>query len=508
MVTLIIPSAVDGPLFNGKMPLWLKRLPTQQLVIQQILGNDLDLTNVNTVILITLQKHIDAYCSYKSSSSNSNIGIDVEAGAPLVEFLAKAIEGKEAYNSTTKEEEKPRNVTVIMADLGEEGKRNENNSNNTYYYLEGSASRRQSFSSSSPDNNSAVSASASIRVIVVPLPETLRSAPESVEAAILITKTRGPIFIKDCDGSFCHRIVNDNYVCGMSISYVSRSSSSKYNNMNILNKSFIMRTGCLLTNIVEKDLVSDTFSLGGYGFRDADCFCAAVRAVKKTHVVMEGAMAADSGDLPNDASCSTKDLTSNNNNISRLKKKHSPNTLTSSIYISNIIQRMLLFDNAAFGVVFIPHFDDWKTEDMWLAYMATFVCITKFVEGDLFVPPSVEYSPPTKRIHDYHYNTCHPIPPVYPLQKEINISRTDDTHRCSSKHNALQPPLFIQSIDFTNYRPNNECIDSLVSEKERLEGRCHILLFSSQPQEREGVVREVLERHSVVYDKLVMGVWR
>ena len=72
-----------------------------------------------------------------------------------------------------------------------------------------------------------------------------------------------PIFIKDCDSFFDHNISDGNYVC---VSNISQHEVLK----KIASKSFtISNNQGIITDIVEKEVVSDTFCVGGYKFSSA-----------------------------------------------------------------------------------------------------------------------------------------------------------------------------------------------------------------------------------------------
>lgn len=72
-----------------------------------------------------------------------------------------------------------------------------------------------------------------------------------------------PIFIKDCDSFFEHDISDGNYVC---VSNISQHEILK----KLASKSFtIANEHGIITDIVEKEVVSDTFCVGGYKFQSA-----------------------------------------------------------------------------------------------------------------------------------------------------------------------------------------------------------------------------------------------
>ena len=101
-----------------------------------------------------------------------------------------------------------------------------------------------------------------------------------VDIVVLDEPTRGPaetvyqiiqkkglysseIFVKDCDSFFEHDVQDGNYVC---ISKISQHEILK----KLASKSFtISNNQGIITDIVEKEVVSDTFCVGGYKFSSA-----------------------------------------------------------------------------------------------------------------------------------------------------------------------------------------------------------------------------------------------
>jgi choline kinase len=84
------------------------------------------------------------------------------------------------------------------------------------------------------------------------------------------------IYIKDCDSFFHHDKSEGNYVCTSNIAdhMVLKKLSSK---------SFVVvNNQDIITNIVEKSVVSDTFCVGGYKFDRADIFTKAFEFISKS----------------------------------------------------------------------------------------------------------------------------------------------------------------------------------------------------------------------------------
>jgi len=102
----------------------------------------------------------------------------------------------------------------------------------------------------------------------------------SINIVILDEPTKGPadtvyqiieklglfneqILVKDCDSFFDHEVTEGNYVC---VSKISEHELLK----KIGSKSFVVANNQgIITDIVEKEIVSDTFCVGGYKFSSA-----------------------------------------------------------------------------------------------------------------------------------------------------------------------------------------------------------------------------------------------
>ena len=77
------------------------------------------------------------------------------------------------------------------------------------------------------------------------------------------------LLIKDCDNFFDHEITEGNYVC---VSNIAQHDVLK----KLSSKSFVIANEQgIITDIIEKNVVSDTFCVGGYKFASARIFCEA-----------------------------------------------------------------------------------------------------------------------------------------------------------------------------------------------------------------------------------------
>lgn len=176
---------------------------------------------------------------------------------------------------------------------------------------------------------------------VIFLKNQTKSQSETVYEAIKIAGIGGFIFIKDSDGY---------YECTID-STKNQIAFFDLNNMDDINartKSYIeLDINGIVTNIVEKKVISSTFSVGGYGFEDALDFC---------------------------------------NTYEKLKD------LDSECYISNVIFEMILSGSKFFGVP-TQNFKDWGTLESWNKYKSEYKCLFVDIDGTLVKNSSVHFPP-------------------------------------------------------------------------------------------------------------------
>jgi hypothetical protein len=114
--------------------------------------------------------------------------------------------------------------------------------------------------------------------------EYIRNEVGDINIVILKKRTSGPadtvyqiiqqagisddsnILIKDCDNFFDHNYSEGNYIC---VSNIAEHEILK----KLSSKSFVISNNQgIITNIIEKNVVSDTFCVGGYKFESAKLF--------------------------------------------------------------------------------------------------------------------------------------------------------------------------------------------------------------------------------------------
>lgn len=99
---------------------------------------------------------------------------------------------------------------------------------------------------------------------VIYLKQQTSSQVETVYKGLIYNGIAGPIVIKDCDNYFVTKPVEGNFVA-----YSTLSGDIH----NAENKSYIeINEHGIITNIIEKRVISPTFCCGMYGFQDAEQF--------------------------------------------------------------------------------------------------------------------------------------------------------------------------------------------------------------------------------------------
>jgi hypothetical protein len=181
---------------------------------------------------------------------------------------------------------------------------------------------------------------------VLALADATAHAADTVRRAIIARNVTGAVFIKDCDGAFPHRVMPENCVVGLRVT--SENVDRLY---DLPAKSYLEECGGVLTNIVEKHIVSDIVSVGGYGFVSAP---AVLRAIEAVEAVQE---------------------TSNNSDH--------PNN---RIFTSHLVVHLLMRERAVFRVTLAPYFEDWKTVSGWIANQRQHRNYIVTLEGVLIKP--------------------------------------------------------------------------------------------------------------------------
>ena len=175
---------------------------------------------------------------------------------------------------------------------------------------------------------------------IVLLPEQTDSQSETVYTFLSGYDLDGFIFIKDSDGFYRCDVEEKNQVAYFDL--------NDMDDINARTKSYVdLDVNDVVTNIVEKKVISSTFSSGGYGFADAKEFC-------KTFEKLQ--------DM--DGEC----------------------------YISHIIFEMMLSGSTFYGTK-TTDFKDWGTLDAWNKYKSQYKCLFVDIDGTLITNSSHHFPP-------------------------------------------------------------------------------------------------------------------
>jgi hypothetical protein len=118
------------------------------------------------------------------------------------------------------------------------------------------------------------------QINIVVLDKPTRGPADTVYEILKLANIKdSPIFIKDCDSFFDHKVESGNYVCVSSISQheILKKLSSK--SFTVANEHDI------ITDIVEKQVVSDTFCVGGYKFASSTQYKSVFESIDYDHEV-------------------------------------------------------------------------------------------------------------------------------------------------------------------------------------------------------------------------------
>lgn len=173
------------------------------------------------------------------------------------------------------------------------------------------------------------------------LSEQTNSQSETIYNAIKKENIEGFIFIKDSDGYYdCNIETETNQIAFFDL-----------NDMDFINartKSYVQfDANGIITNIVEKNVISSTFSVGGYGFKRSLDFCLNYDKIKDM-----------------DGEC----------------------------YISNVIFEMMLSGSTFYGLP-TKNFKDWGTLDEWNKYKSNYKCLFVDIDGTLVTNSSIHFPP-------------------------------------------------------------------------------------------------------------------
>lgn len=175
--------------------------------------------------------------------------------------------------------------------------------------------------------------------VLTALSEPTVDQPETILKAIELNGITGPILIKDSDNFFTCNLAGENGVC---FGNLNECGLIKPNN-----KSYVeLSPDGHVINIVEKQVVSANFCVGGYAFRESQDFVAACKR------------------LP----------------------------MRENRFISNVIFQMIL-DGSVFAAIPTEDYCDWGTIEDWGRYQRSYATLFVDLDGTLFRNSSAHFPP-------------------------------------------------------------------------------------------------------------------
>jgi len=155
------------------------------------------------------------------------------------------------------------------------------------------------------------------------------SQSETIYKALSLGEVKGPFFIKDCDNIFTCQPEPKNCVATINLNDIGLVDAK--------NKSYVEVDSLgIISNIVEKDVISNQFCCGGYGFESASEFKATYESI----------------------------------------------TSSDEVYISHIIYKMIL-EGEEFSTINANSYKDWGTLREYQHYCRQFVTVFCDVDGVL-----------------------------------------------------------------------------------------------------------------------------
>lgn len=168
-----------------------------------------------------------------------------------------------------------------------------------------------------------------------------KDVTETVSRAITTLDLKGPILIKDSDSYFsCGDIPQGNYVfySDLKNTKCTKPAGSSY---------IVLDENNVITNIVEKRIISSTICVGGYLFEDAQQFLDVANSI----------------------------------------------TSDSERYISDIIYLNMLRNKAVFRGIEVTDLEDWGTLEDWRAYKREFATLFLDIDGVIVEHSSIHFPP-------------------------------------------------------------------------------------------------------------------
>lgn len=180
---------------------------------------------------------------------------------------------------------------------------------------------------------------------IVVLDEQTKSQPETIYVTLKKIGLKESFLVKDSDNMFSLPHINEDF------NYICYSDLQAHEDVNPRNYSYIkLNDQNIIIDIAEKRVISRFFSVGGYFFKDP------------------------------------KDFESS---FEKLGKKN----LKSELYISHIIQDLIVNNGKVFFGKKIEGYTDWGTFDQWSKYTQKFKTYFIDLDGVLFKSAAQYFSP-------------------------------------------------------------------------------------------------------------------
>ena len=322
------------------------------------------------------------------------------------------------------------------------------------------------------------------RVTVLALAEPTRSGVDTVVRAIADAAVTGPIFVKDADGAFDFDIPPGGSAGGSAggadgggTSYCTalRVHDGNIETLNDLTrKSFVQQCGGLLTNIVEKQIISDMICVGGYGFADAADYVAHVRRLEQVPATFFESGAADHHPHGMISSASSRSPSAS----------AAAATRTPGVLFNSDVLLSMLAEGAVVACRFVDSFSDWKSSAGVTRYARSFRNVVVSLEDQL-----------CERVPG---NAFHAIELC--AAASAAAASTSTTAELSSPTSPRSQVLL---------RTLLRVRDAARRELQHLRGaagRCRVVVLCSLPPALEGEVAQFLRDERVPFDAVVCGM--
>lgn len=172
------------------------------------------------------------------------------------------------------------------------------------------------------------------------LDQQTSSQPETIASFLSTLEEDVPIFVKDCDGQFFCMPEPKNEVITADISNLIGSETTS--------KSYCKSNDRLqITAIVEKQVISRDFCVGGYSFASSRSFLRSYEQLRNFE----------------------------------------------NLYVSHVIEHMMLHENIVFTSKSCNQYEDWGTNKSWQRYKKTFATIFLDIDGVIFKNASQYFHP-------------------------------------------------------------------------------------------------------------------